>query len=713
MAGTTLSRVARSRSTDPPLAAPAHSVAAVLRLRAFRRLWIGLGLSSLGDWLGLLALTAMASELAPAGYANQNFAIAGVLFLRVLPAVVVGPLAGYIADRLDRRWTLVIGDVLRFGLFASIPIIGTLTWLFVATVLIEAVSLVWLPAKDATVPNLVPRERLEAANQLSMATTYGSALPAAALFTALTLSTKAVASVLGLSNATPVDLALYFNATTFLVSACILWTLHEIPRGSAVAPDQQVNVWRTVAEGWAFVRHTPMVRGLVGGIVGAFAAGGVVIGLARVYVDDLGAGDPGYGMLFGSVFAGLAIGMWFGPRVLRGFSRRRLFGLSLTLAGLLLAGIALVQNLVIVCLLVLALGYCAGTAWITGYTLLGLEVADNLRGRTFAFVQSMIRLTLALVLAVAPLVSGLIGTHVIRISDDVMLDYNGAAITFMLAAVLATIVGLLAYRQMDDRRGTSLRADLRRAVLSWGRHTGRYAEHGLFVAFEGGEGAGKSTQARLLAEALAADGREVVLTREPGDTAVGELLRAILLDPATGPLSHRAEALLYAADKAQHVEQVVRPALDRGAVVITDRYVDSTLAYQGAGRDLRLAEVERLARWATGDLRPHLTVLLDLPPEVAFSRFDTPDRLEAEPISFHQRVRAAFADFAAEDPGHYLVVDARLPPTQIAEQVHARVRTALGATPSTPLPPAPALQDGMASGVVKPGWQAPDRAARP
>ena len=670
-------------------------------------------MSSLGDWLGLLALTAMASELAPAGYANQNFAIAGVLFLRVLPAVVVGPLAGYIADRLDRRWTLVIGDVLRFGLFASIPIVGTLTWLFVATVLIEAVSLVWLPAKDATVPNLVPRERLEAANQLSMATTYGSALPAAALFTGLTLSTKAVTSVLGWPHATPVDLALYFNATTFLVSAGILWTLREIPRGSAVPPDQQANVWRTVAEGWTFVSRTPMVRGLVGGIVGAFAAGGVVIGLARVYVDDLGAGDPGYGMLFGSVFAGLAIGMWFGPRVLRGFSRRRLFGLSLTLAGVLLAGIALVQNLVIVCLLVLALGYCAGTAWITGYTLLGLEVADNLRGRTFAFVQSMVRLTLALVLAVAPLVSGLIGTHVIRIGDDVMLDYNGAAITFMLAAVLATIVGLLSYRQMDDRRGTSLRADLRRAVLSRGRHTGRYADRGFFVAFEGGEGAGKSTQATLLAEVMRAGGREVVLTREPGGTAVGERLRAILLDPATGPLSHRAEALLYAADRAQHVEQVVRPALDRGAVVITDRYVDSTLAYQGAGRDLRLAEVERVARWATGDLRPHLTVLLDLPPEVAFARFDTSDRLEAEPVNFHQRVRAAFTDLAAADPDHYLVVDAQLPAPRIAELVQARVRTALGVAVSAPPSPADELHGGSADGVGRQRQEVPDRGARP
>ena len=126
--------------------------ASVLAIRSFRRLWIGLGLSSLGDWLGLLALTAMASALADDNYADQNFAIAGVLFLRVLPAIVLGPLAGYIADRLDRRWTLIIGDVLRGLVFASIPFVNTLTWVLIATVIIEAISLVWLPAKDATDP---------------------------------------------------------------------------------------------------------------------------------------------------------------------------------------------------------------------------------------------------------------------------------------------------------------------------------------------------------------------------------------------------------------------------------------------------------------------------------------------------------------------------------------------------------------------------------
>ena len=146
-----------------------------------------------------------------------------------------------------------------------------------------------------------------------------------------------------------------------------------------------------------------------------------------------------------------------------------------------------------------------------------------------------------------------------------------------------------------------------------------------------------------------------------------------MLDPATGELSDRTEALLYAADKAEHVDTVVLPALARGEVVITDRYVDSTLAYQGAGRSLLVDEVERVARWATDDLRPHLTVVLDLEPERGLGRFEERDRIEGESVEFHERVRAAFLRMAAADPDHYLVLDARLPVDDIAQAVRDRV----------------------------------------
>src|SRR5690606_316719 len=208
----------------------------------------------------------------------------------------------------------------------------------------------------------------------------------------------------------------------------------------------------------------------------------------------------------------------------------------------------------------------------------------------------------------------------------------------------------------------SLFRDLRAAVT--GHERGVYADTGVFIAFEGGEAAGKSTQAKVLAEWLEQRGYEVVLTREPGATPIGKRLRQLVLDVRTGALSPRTEALIYAADRAEHVETVIRPALERGAVVVTDRYVDSSLAYQGAGRDLGREEVLRLSQWATRRLRPHLVIVLDLPPELAAARISgvAPDRLESEPLEFHELVRKQFLDLAALDPERYLVIDATLPP---------------------------------------------------
>jgi dTMP kinase len=205
-----------------------------------------------------------------------------------------------------------------------------------------------------------------------------------------------------------------------------------------------------------------------------------------------------------------------------------------------------------------------------------------------------------------------------------------------------------------------------------------YAESGVFVCFEGGEGSGKSTQARLLSERLRADGYAVLLTFEPGDTRVGKELRRIVLSPETGELSHRTEALLYAADKAEHVDTVVQPALDRGEVVITDRYVDTTLAYQGAGRELRIDEVEAVARWATHGLRPHLTVVMDVDPRDGLGRFEGRDRIEAESLEFHDRARQSFLDLAAADPEHYLVLDAHGSLDDLATAVLERVQPLLG-----------------------------------
>jgi len=200
---------------------------------------------------------------------------------------------------------------------------------------------------------------------------------------------------------------------------------------------------------------------------------------------------------------------------------------------------------------------------------------------------------------------------------------------------------------------------------------------GLFVSLEGGDGAGKSTQARLLRDWLEAAGREVVLTREPGGTPLGQLLRDAVLHG--DHVDARTEALLYATDRAHHVASLVRPALARGAVVVTDRYLDSSVAYQGSGRDLGADEVESLSLWATDGLLPALTVLLDLDPVLGRSRLTgDPDRLERAGDEFHRRTREAFLSRAAADPGRWLVLDATQPPEVLAAAIRARVEEVLG-----------------------------------
>lgn len=200
-----------------------------------------------------------------------------------------------------------------------------------------------------------------------------------------------------------------------------------------------------------------------------------------------------------------------------------------------------------------------------------------------------------------------------------------------------------------------------------------FSDTGIFIALEGGEGAGKSTQAKLLEQWLSSAGHDVVLTREPGGTPVGAALRAILLNHDTGSLSPRTEALVYAADRAEHLDALIRPALTVGSIVITDRYVDSTLAYQGAGRSLDVADLEQLAQIATGGLRPHLTVVLDIDPVDGLSRAGELDRIESEPLDFHQRVREQFLTLAAADPDRYLVVSA----TGDVDATHATIRAAV------------------------------------
>ena len=662
-----------SNSLPRPAAPAPDETRSVLAIPAFRRLWQAMAFGSLGDWLGLLATTALAQQLSGGSYAKANFAIAGVFIARLLPAVFLGPIAGVIADRIDRRMLMVVADIIRFALYISIPIVNNYLWLYTATILVECVTLFWSPAKDASVPNLVPKEKLESANQVSLFAAYGTAPIAAGLFSVLALFSSAISSAFPSFKGTSVDIALYINALSFAFSAWTIFNLHEIPKRNQAGKKADSSVGKSLIEGYKAVSGSKIIRGLVVGMIGAFIAAGAVIGLARTFVGDLGGGDAGYGVLFGSVFTGLAIGIAFGPKIFAQFSRRRLFGASLTIAGSFLVLLAAIPNFTLAVFIVIILGAFSGVCWVTGFTMLGLEVHDDVRGRTFAFMQSMIRVTLVAVLAISPIIAAYIGEHRLKVRNTEV-TYNGASITLLFAGLFAILIGAVSYHQMKDRPNVSLWSDIANAIKGeLGSITGAQTK-GVFIAFEGGEGSGKSTQSKLLKEWLEEEGEEVVLSREPGGTEMGKDLRRILLDHSTGEISPRAEALLYAADRAHHVYSKIRPALERGEVVITDRYFDSSIAYQGAGRVLVSGEVARISRWATESLFPTLTILIDLPADIGLSRLKSKDRLEVEPLDFHERIRQEYLQLALLDPERYLVVDGR----QSVEEIHAEIISRVG-----------------------------------
>jgi len=668
----------------------------VLSIKPFRRLWIALSLSSLGDWLSIVALTALAPSLASGGLAAKGSAVSGVWLATLLPALLFGPLAGALADRLDRRMTMIVGDVIRGLLFLSIPLFPHLTWIYVAKFLAGVASQFWNPATSASVPNLVPKDKLERANQLSLLTTYGTAPLAAGLFSVLALVSEGISRVTPLFHVhtSNVNLALYFNAGSYFISAITVYFIREIPQRHASGKISVPSVFRSIWEGWRFIGETPVVRGLVLGMVGAFAAAGVVVGLGFTYITyTLHGGNAGWGLVFAAIFVGMALGMAVGTRLFGSFSRRRLFGLTIVAAAVPLALIGLVPVLGAVVLFVLLLGALSGIAYATGFTIVGLEVDDDTRGRVFAFFQSSIQVILFAVIAVVPLLSAgltrliasLNGTGNVKIGN-ITYASAGQNVVILLAAAVAFLLGLRAYRQMDDRKGVPLREDLLSAVRNEPMSPLVDATHlngntppgpppGLLIAFEGGEGSGKTTQARLIAIWLRELGYDVVATHEPGATKIGMRLRALLLDTAHGGMSPRAEALMYAADRAEHTDSVIAPALERGAIVITDRYVDSSLAYQGAGRSLPVEEISRFNAWATGGRTPDLTILLDMDPVAGLSRrARSADRLEAEPAAFHHRVRAGFQALARAEPGRYLVLDADRPQDEITRTIEDRIR---------------------------------------
>ncbi|WP_413101992.1 dTMP kinase [Streptomyces sp. Inha503] len=695
-------------ATSGALAADSRerAVRALLRYQPMRRLWSAQLVGGAGDVLAVLVLVLLTLQASVAadsfggGYRGAAFSVAVVLGVRLFAtvlfgAVLLGPLAALIGPSgpLDRRWTMVGADGLRLVLLLIAPLwidwapADAVAWLLITTFVIGVVERFWTVAKDGAAPSLLPAppaegaavrplpDHLDALRRLSLRTNFVTLPIAAAALLVVTLIGRLLGTGVEWFHTHQAALGSYVGAGLFAASISIL-TFVELPGAQTSrtrSPLEGLRRPRAASGSGADKGRTGAVPLLVlacAGVAGAIAA---AVGVAPLQAMDLGGGPVGFALLVLVLTGGPAMGIRWAPKVLPGLSRRRLLALSIALTGLALLTVGLVHDTTTVVLIALIAGVSAGVAAHTGHSLLDQESEETRRPRMTEHVQAVVRVGVGLGAVAAPLLAAVIGPHRLG-SGDFVFAHGGAAFTLMLVGALLLPVAALVLGRTDDRQGVPLRRDLREALLGGGGAGEGPAATGFFIAVEGGDGSGKSTQVEALAEWIRAKGHEVVVTREPGATAIGKRLRSILLDVSSAGISHRAEALLYAADRAEHVDTVVRPALERGAVVISDRYIDSSVAYQGAGRDLAATEIARISRWATNGLVPHLTVLLDVSPETARERFtEAPDRLESEPAEFHQRVRAGFLALAAADPARYIVVDAGQLPEAVTSVVRHRL----------------------------------------
>ncbi|GHJ34618.1 dTMP kinase [Streptomyces sp. TS71-3] len=707
-----MTRAEHSTAPDDALVADSRerAVRALLRVPALKRLWSAHLVGSTADALAMLVLVALVLQAAIAddsfggGYRGVAFAVAAVFAARILAtllfgAVLLGPLTALTAPGgpLDRRWTLLGADGVRAAMMIVAPL--WIDWtpddapgLLLVTAFVTGVAeRFWTVCREGAAPTLLPPpppegaavrplpDRMDALRRLSLRTGFAALPLAAAALVAVTLVSNLLATGVEWFGQHQAALASYVAAGLFAASLSVLTAL-ELPGTEGThaprpkSPLEGMRRPRTpdgVDKGRTGA--VPLLVFASAAVAGAIAAAAAV---AVLHAKDLGGGPVAYGLLVLALTGGVALGIRSGPAVLPSLSRRRLMALATALTGIALLVAGLVPDVATDLAITAVAGLTAGIAANTGHTVLDQETEEARRPRTTSHLHAVVRALVGFAAIAAPVLAGAIGRHRVE-SGKFVFDHGGAAFVMMLVGALLLPVAALLLAKVDDRSGVPLRHDLRDAVR--GADPEQVPAHsGFFIALEGGDGAGKTTQAEALAEWIRAKGHEVVLTREPGATPMGKRLRSILLDVQSAGISHRAEALLYAADRAEHVDTVVRPALERGAVVISDRYIDSSVAYQGAGRDLSPTEVARISRWATGGLVPHLTVLLDVPPEVARERFtEAPDRLESEPAEFHARVRSGFLTLAAADPGRYMVVDAGQEPEAVTMVIRHRLDSVL------------------------------------
>jgi dTMP kinase len=622
----------------------------------FGRLLGAQTVSSFGDWVGFIAVATLVAEKGGSG--GAEYAVAGVMVARMLPAILFGPLAGAFVDRFNRKTLMITADIARGTMYGLMPFLGPLWAIFALSFAIECFSLLWTPARDASLPNLVPRRQLANANSLGLLTTYGT----------LPLGGIVFAFFAGIA-VRPEAFALWLDAGTFALSAFLVSGIAiPSPAPQRFQRFELAKVGREIWDGVRFLREDSLASSMTLGIVAAFGAVGAVLALGPVFAKQaLDAGKGGWGILVTAFGIGMAVGMAAANKIVEWVEREVVFVWSIIAASATLFILAVIPRIGVGAGVTVVLGTFCGSAWVNGYTLLQENVTDEFRGRTFGSLTVLSRFALFLSLSLFPLLAGLVGDHAITIGTRTI-DLDGTRFALMVAGVGAILAGVV------TRRGLRRFRVSKPQPLALVPKLKRASSNGVFVAFEGVEGSGKGTQIRLAKEWLESEDVPVLVTREPGGTNVGETIREVLLDHETGRIEPRTEALLFAAARAQHVATVIRPALAEGKVVICDRYIDSSLAYQGSARGVGEQDVLTLNVWATQGLFPDLVILLNLEPEAGLMRsLEEPDRIEMEGGDFHAKVSDAYLRIAEEHPERIVVIDADATP----EIVHDRVVEAL------------------------------------
>jgi dTMP kinase len=431
--------------------------------REFMRLWITQVSSATGDWLGFLAIAALATRI---GAGSPAAAVGVVMAARIAPGFFLGAASGVIADRFDRKRVMVVCDIGRAGVLVALPFVDSVFGLVVASLVLEVFTLLWTPAKEASVPNLVPADRLTTANSLSLAAAYGTVPVAAGIFAVLSkvaegIGDSGVADALRISQQ---GLAFYVDAATFLFSAAVIARLplpgREKPT-DAEATGKRIDWGRAFSElkeGWQFIFVTPAVRAVNVGLATGLIGGGMLVPLGPVFSNEvLGSGDDGFGFFIFALGVGVAIGVVILSIFQKRLPKPEVFAGSVFVAGIALLGAASMSTLLPAALFVTLVGVCAGSVYVLGFTILHESVDDDLRGRIFGALYILIRFCVLLAFAVGPLLADLLDRLSNSLVDrelsflGVEVAVPGVRLTLWLAGLIIMSAGVLAVRSLRSR----------------------------------------------------------------------------------------------------------------------------------------------------------------------------------------------------------------------------------------------------------------------